>query len=91
MSIPTPLIQYSLSDATMKDLLPSGYLPLEYIESTGTQYIDTNYYPHSVDLFELKVRFNANTVQQRLFCSKWGISKTSDCIANDLSTSSSSD
>lgn len=25
--------------------LPSGYTQLEYIESTGTQYIDTNFFP----------------------------------------------
>ena len=27
--------------------LPSGYIELEYIESTGTQYIDTGYIPDS--------------------------------------------
>ena len=26
-------------------LLPKGYVQLEYIESTGTQYIDTNFFP----------------------------------------------
>ena len=41
MSVPTPILQYTLSDATMKGLLPAGYTPLAYIESTGTQYIDT--------------------------------------------------
>jgi len=43
MSVPTPILQYNLSDASVKGLLPSGYTPLAYIESTGTQYIDTGY------------------------------------------------
>ena len=41
MSVPTPILQYTLSDATMKGLLPSGYTPLAYVEFTGTQHIDT--------------------------------------------------
>lgn len=41
MSIPSPIVQYNLSDATMKGLLPAGYTPLAYIEFTGTQHIDT--------------------------------------------------
>ena len=50
--------------------LPAGFTELAYIESSGTQYIDTNYYPNSGDLFEMKIRFNANTAQQRVFCSR---------------------
>ena len=42
MSVPTPILQYNLSDATIKGLLPDGYTPLAYIESTGTQWIDSN-------------------------------------------------
>ena len=38
MSTPAPILQYTLNN---KDLLPAGYTPLAYIESTGTQYIDT--------------------------------------------------
>ena len=52
------------------DALPAAYTELEYIESSGTQYIDTNYYPNSDDLFEMKIRFNADTAQQRVFCSR---------------------
>ena len=61
MSIPTPLIQYSLSDATMKDLLPSGYLPLEYIESTGTQYINTGFKPTNNTSIETKILYKSVT------------------------------
>lgn len=35
MSVPTPILQYNLSDASVKGLLPSGYTPLAYIESSG--------------------------------------------------------
>ena len=31
----------------IKSLLPAEYQQVEYIESTGTQYIDTEFYPHS--------------------------------------------
>lgn len=50
MSVPTPILQYTLSDATMKGLLPAGYTPLVYIESTGTQYINTGWYTNSYPL-----------------------------------------
>ena len=45
MSLPTPILQYNLAEATVKDLLPEGYTPLAYIESTGTQWIDTGWIP----------------------------------------------
>ena len=32
---------WTIDNATEETLLPDGYTPLEYIESTGTQYIDT--------------------------------------------------
>ena len=32
---------WTIDNATENTLLPDGYTPLEYIESTGTQYIDT--------------------------------------------------
>jgi len=37
-----------------KSILPSGYTALEYIESTGTQYIDTGYKPNNLTNFEIK-------------------------------------
>lgn len=44
MSTPAPILQYTLSDATMKGLLPAGYTPLAYIESTTAgEYIDTGF------------------------------------------------
>ena len=49
MSTPAPILQYCLADASMKKLLPSGYTPLAYIESTGTQHINTGYNINSAD------------------------------------------
>jgi hypothetical protein len=40
MSVLTPILQYNLSDATMKGLLPAGYTPLVYIQSTTSGYLD---------------------------------------------------
>lgn len=40
--------------ATGATTLPSGYTELEYIESTGTQYIDTGYKPNNLTNFEIK-------------------------------------
>ena len=37
-----------------QDLLPTQYKKVEYIESTGTQYIDTNYIPVNGDDIEIK-------------------------------------
>ena len=34
--------------------LPQGYTPLEYIESTGTQYIDTKLLPTGITTFEVR-------------------------------------
>ena len=41
MSTPTPILQYSLSTPTMQSLLPSGYTPLVYLQSDGTQWINS--------------------------------------------------
>ena len=39
---------------TYSQLLPNGYTQLEYLESTGTQWIDTNYKPNNLTNFEIK-------------------------------------
>lgn len=38
------LKDYKIYGNTKQEILPSGYTQVDYIESTGTQYIDTNYY-----------------------------------------------
>ena len=40
--------------------LPSGYQRVEYIESTGTQYIDTDYVPKTNTKVELDLSFNGD-------------------------------
>lgn len=37
--------------------LPSGYTQLEYIEGTGTQYINTNFYPNQDTGLEMQMEF----------------------------------
>ena len=45
------------------NLLPSGYQRVEYIESTGTQYIDTGYVPKINTKLELDLSFNGDSKQ----------------------------
>ena len=45
---------YEVRGATQMQALPAGYTQLEYIESTGTQWIDTGYFPNSNTIVELK-------------------------------------
>lgn len=45
-----------------KSLLPDGYLRCEYLESTGTQYIDLGYYPNQ----NTKVETNVNILSHNV-------------------------
>lgn len=48
--------------------LPDGYTQLEYLESTGTQYIDTNWIPSGGDLsYILKFRYTGTHSRLSLF------------------------
>ena len=40
--------------------LPSGYKKVEYIESTGTQYIDTEFIPSKDSKLEIELKFEGN-------------------------------
>lgn len=40
-----------------KSRLPGGYQEVEYIESTGTQYIDTDFYPNQNTNFDTDINF----------------------------------
>ena len=58
---------------TSQAILPTGYTQIDYIESTGTQYIDTNYTPVQGDSFEFKnVSFTPNSNSQTLFSAGTG-------------------
>lgn len=52
---------------TISTNLPNGYTPLEYIASTGTQYIATDYKPIGTAAITARFKFNSTTVQQRVF------------------------
>ena len=41
-----------------EQVLPDGYTQVEYLESTGTQYINTRYYPNNLTDVECKFMFN---------------------------------
>lgn len=47
------LINYQIYGNSKQEELPDGYTQLEYIESTGTQYIDTGINPDRTSRFEL--------------------------------------
>lgn len=48
-------------DLSFGDYIPLGYTPLEYIQSTGTQYIDTGVSPDTADIkIELKYQYLDN-------------------------------
>ena len=63
-----------------KETLPAEYTQLDYIQTTGNQYIDTLYYPTPNTSVVADYQFTATTAQQRLF----GISTTAS-LANTLS------
>jgi hypothetical protein len=56
-------------NSTAVSLLPSEYQQVEYIETTGTQYINTNFTPNSNTSIEVKVLSNS-TVNSALYCSR---------------------
>lgn len=61
MSVPTPILQYNLSDASVKGLLPSGYTPLAY-KSSGTQYINTGIVVNDTTaIYQINCRVGAST------------------------------
>lgn len=55
-------------------LLPNEYQEVEYIESTGTQYIDTGFYANQDTSVKVLVRSNS-VANQAFFCSRTGLSK----------------
>lgn len=68
--------EYTTALATAKQILgtevPLPYTELEYIESTGTQYIDTGVLPDDTTLTELTFSFTDNTTKPVLLGSRKG-------------------
>ena len=50
---------YEVRGATQRQILPDGYTQLEYLESTGTQYIDTNTYLNGASKLEFEFMTDA--------------------------------
>jgi len=55
---------YEVRGAVPQRVLPSGYTQLEYLGSTGTQYIDTGTVPTTNTNFEIKLRYTDITDTQ---------------------------
>lgn len=56
-------------------VLPSGYTELEYIESTGTQYIDTGVVPSTALITEITFACESNGIAENaIFGSAWSVS-----------------
>ncbi|MBQ9429961.1 MAG: autotransporter-associated beta strand repeat-containing protein [Kiritimatiellae bacterium] len=50
--------------------IPAEYLPLEYIESSGKQWVNTGFTPACTDRIEIKLRFANKTGTQCLWCAR---------------------
>lgn len=57
----TPYIPYSLTTGELRTV-PSTYAPLEYIESTGTQYINTEYVHKATTRIDMVCNVSSNPV-----------------------------
>ena len=66
------------------DTLPSWYQEVEYIESTGTQYIDTWYKHNSNTQVDIKIAFNSLTWQRNTYY--WGRTAYNNADAMSLNT-----
>lgn len=64
--------------------LPSAYQRVEYLESTGTQYIDTGYFINPKTKIECEIQFTDTTIkQQRIFGSADTVNTRLDCYVKD--------
>lgn len=55
-------------------ILPQGYTRCKYLESTGTQYINTNFKPNNNTSIEIKVTVQ-NSINTCLYCSRTNLSQ----------------
>lgn len=54
------IINSNITPPTSQGGLPSGYTLVDYIESDGTQWIDTEYIPNSTDFVEMDLYFSSS-------------------------------
>ena len=57
--------------------VPAEYQPVEYISSSGAQWINTGFTPACTDRIEIKLNFNNKTGTQCLWCSRGTTTSTS--------------
>ena len=50
--------------------MPARYMPLDWLDTAGAQWILTGYTPKCTDRFEMSVRFKPSTLTQCLYCSR---------------------
>jgi hypothetical protein len=50
--------------------LPAGYAPLEYIQGSGAQWINTGYTPQSTDTIEMEMEFASTGSNQAFWCAR---------------------
>ena len=60
--------------------LPSGYREVEYIESTGTQYIDTGYKPTPTTGIKINFKLNENDTNQEILFGVRGLDTDSTSL-----------
>lgn len=70
-----PLVGYKIYGNCKQEQLPDQYVELKYIESTGTQYIDTGYRPTINTSIETVFSTKATTSDKNLFGSRLAGSK----------------
>lgn len=61
--------------------IPAEYQPVEYISSSGAQWINTGFTPACTDRIEMKLNFNNKTDTQCLWCSR-GTTTTVDTFTS---------
>ena len=77
--LPTPTRTGYMFDGWYGNI--DGYTVLDYIEATGTQYIDTGVYTTSDVKVYMDFQFTDLTTQQRAFGHTWGSDESSDRVS----------
>ena len=78
------LKDYKIYGNTKQQLLPNGYTQVDYIESSGTQYIDTGYYGNLNTEVQIKATNSSSNLDRQLF---GDITTSSQAISCNLSLS----
>ena len=63
--------------------LPNRYVPLDWVEANGSQWVFTDYTPLCTDRFEISVQLKDSTATQCFFCSR-GINTTTATFTSFL-------